>query len=335
MQNLTRRAHGKEDSQDYHGLRLWLLDLVYAALCDRHLQFEKVIETQMRFMDGIVGLANANQPLWVFSLNHDLIIECLAAKHGIPVNSGFPDAASLPLPGFAPSNIEAQVLTKKMLTTMGLPFFQGRFGINLFKLHGSLDMFRIRDGEDYLKLIPIEQSVSGVIKTLKIVNDTLPYRYPGNPELRISNEITYMDHDGELQFLRRSILAGAFKYREEIPKLGVYDMLDHFKADMCHVSKLVAIGYSFGDTHVNSAIRDWLELSGSRTLDIVDPYREGIPNDILHLAPQVTLHKVTASDYLEQFSSNPLSAAEHALRKALSQARRVTAIAPTHSDTRS
>lgn len=317
LQVLTRRAERREDSQHHHGIRMWFLDLVYAALADRHLQHEKLIEVQMRFLEGIVGLTTTNNPLWIFSLNHDLIIECLAAKYGIPLNSGFPERVSLPLPGTTPSALEGEVLTGEMLSTQGLPFFQDQFGINILKLHGSLDIYQFRDGVDYIKIVPTENSVSGVINTLRLVNSVLTFKHPKNPNIHATGSVMYLDQGGILQFLQRSILAGAFKFPEHNPGPGRYDMLSHFKTGMLYVSRIIVIGYGFGDSHVNDALRNWLEFSDTRRIDIVDPVREFIPNDILHLAPQVALHKTTASEFLEQFAPTPLSTTERFLRDRL------------------
>jgi hypothetical protein len=317
LQVLTRRTGGRGDGQHHHGIRMWFLDLVYAALADRHLQYENLIEIQMRFLDGIVGLAAKNNPLWIFSLNHDLIIECLAVKHNIPINSGFPERMLLPLSGTAPSTLEGKVLRGEMLSTQGLPFFQDQFGINLLKLHGSLDIYQINDGKDYLKIVPVQNSISGVINTLRIVNSVLPYKHSNNPDIRATGSVMYLDENGVLQFLQRSILAGPFKFPEHNPAPGRYDMLSHFKTGLLYVSRIIVIGYGFGDSHVNDALRNWLEFSDTRRIDIVDPVRKCIPNDMLHVAPQVTLHPTTATEFLEQFSSTPLSADEQQLRDRL------------------
>jgi len=63
---------------------------------------------------------------------------------------------------------------------------------------------------------------------------------------------------------------------------------------------LVCIGYGFGDIHINGIIRRWLEISGDKRLEIVDPYINGIPSFILHLAPQITLTKANATDRLDE-----------------------------------
>jgi len=42
----------------------------------RHAKNTLYIDQSLRCFDGILALAEANTPLWVFSLNHDVLIEC-------------------------------------------------------------------------------------------------------------------------------------------------------------------------------------------------------------------------------------------------------------------
>jgi hypothetical protein len=75
--------------QAYHGLYSWLVELVYHLLWFRHVQNESFIARSLRYLEGIAGLAGQNAPLWIFSLNHDSIIECLAAHYGVRLDCGF------------------------------------------------------------------------------------------------------------------------------------------------------------------------------------------------------------------------------------------------------
>ena len=75
--------------QQYHGLYSWLVELVYHLLYQRHVRNEVFIIRSLRFLEGIAGLAQTNAPLWVFSLNHDLIVECIAAHYGVRLDCGF------------------------------------------------------------------------------------------------------------------------------------------------------------------------------------------------------------------------------------------------------
>jgi hypothetical protein len=70
--------------------------------------------------------------------------------------------------------------------------------------------------------------------------------------------------------VRRSLLAGAHKFDPRRQRVLPPDMLKHFKANLNVASELLVIGYSFGDTHINEVLRDWLEFSDERALHIVD-----------------------------------------------------------------
>ncbi len=66
----------------------------------------------------------------------------------------------------------------------------------------------------------------------------------------------YLDTEGELQFLRRSILAGAHKYTDTVLKhKGSWDWMSHFSSHLLFVTRLIAIGYGFGDLHINWAVQ--------------------------------------------------------------------------------
>jgi hypothetical protein len=292
---------------DYHGLYAWLVEMVYWILYYRHTKNVIYIERNLPLLDGIAKLAERNHPLWVFSLNHDLIIECLAARHGIPLSAGFTSTrVSLPRrnsDGVKTGELHAEVITGEQLEKSGMPFLSlGTPGINLIKVHGALDVFTFRNGEDLLKLIPIEATPAGIIETLRAANQELLYFEPLAPNKRakVTNEIAYADDGGEMQFLRRSLLAGSFKFDNRASQVLPMRLLDYFKSHMNNVSELVCVGYGFGDVHINNVIRSWIEFSADRNIDIVSPGIKNIPPFLLHVAPQVKLSATTATDYFDK-----------------------------------
>ncbi len=56
-------------AQDYYGLYLWLVEMVYWLLYFRHVKNEEGIRLRLRYFEGIAGLAAQNSPLWIFSRN--------------------------------------------------------------------------------------------------------------------------------------------------------------------------------------------------------------------------------------------------------------------------
>ena len=290
------------DSQEYHGLYSWLVDLVYHILYWRHINNIDFIKRNSAYYDGITSFADSNRPLWIFSLNHDVIIECLCLKYGIPLNSGFTrEIVHLPRrnsQGTVIGELRAEVLPGRYLESSGMPFFtHGVRGVNLLKIHGSLDVFTFRDGEDLLKFLPIEDDIDGPLEALRSANQELVYR-PDVP-IRATNQIAYADRKGELQFLRRSLLAGAFKFNPRRTQVLPKQLLQHFRSYVNYVSRLVCIGYAFSDEHINRIIREWLEFDRDRRLEVVDPAVDAVPKPFLHIAAQVSLQKYATTEYLD------------------------------------
>ena len=290
--------------REYHGLYAWVVECVSQILIRHHTLNVAYIERTLRYLDGFADFAIEEQPLWVFSLNHDVIVECLAAKQGIPVNSGFMSGdVRLPLRDEAGNKIgelSAGSIAGDQFAK-GMPFFtSGTRGINLLKIHGALDVFTFNEtGEDVLKLYPKEPSVAGVIDALRAANEDLRNMGDGTTPYKTTNEITYADEMGQVQYLRRSLLAGAYKFDKRVSQVLPHAMLHAFQTHIHSVSKLVCIGYGFGDTHINDVMRDWLERNLERRLEIVNPCIEDVPPFLLHVAPQVLLTKTRTSDYLD------------------------------------
>jgi hypothetical protein len=171
------------------------------------------------FYEGMRALAAENEPLWIFSLNHDVIVEALAARLSIPLHTGY-SASTMMLPrrdstGNKIGEIRAEILTRHNLEHAAMYFPNPfRAGIYLLKIHGALDVFTFNDGEDLLKLLPDAPGQDGVVDVLRAANEDLLYLLPGAPggRAKTTNEIAYADDHGEMQFLRRSLLAGAFKF---------------------------------------------------------------------------------------------------------------------------
>ncbi|MHB1022782.1 MAG: hypothetical protein ACYC46_09670 [Acidobacteriaceae bacterium] len=308
--------------QEYHGLYSWVVECVSHILIRHHTLNVTYIERTLRYLDGFTHFAMEQQPFWVFSLNHDVIVECLAAKHGIPVNSGFVSGeVILPLRdsvGNKIGELSAECIAGDQFAK-GMPFSTpGTRGINLLKIHGALDVFTFNEtGEDVLKLRPKETSVAGVIDALRAANEDLRNMGDGTTSYKTTNEITYADETGQVQYLRRSLLAGAYKFDKRLSQVLPHAMLRTFQTHIHSVSRLVCIGYGFGDIHINEVMRDWLQSSPERRLEIVNPHIENVPPFLLHVAPQVLLTKARASDYLDRAAGIVRSETE-ALEKRLS-----------------
>jgi len=288
--------------QPYHGLRSLLVEVVYHIFRLRHAQKIDLIEKNLSSLEGIVKLAQANAPLWIFSLNHDVLIECLATRYGVPLHSGFSSGiATFPrrnASGAKIGELRAETLTEAQLAA-GMIFPQSRsYGINLLKVHGSLDVFTFRDGKDFAKLLPDEPTVRSIIDMLRVAQEELIYVDPKRPSpVKTTNEITYADDEGVMQFLGRSLVTGTHKFYNHSGQILPINFLKQFRSAINFVSTLICIGYGFGDLHINQMLLSWLEQRADRRFEIVSP-KASIPQFLLHLSPQVTVVPKAASDYL-------------------------------------
>jgi len=305
-----------QNEQGYYGLHAWLVEMVYHLLYYRHVNNPLYIQRQVPYYQGLCSLVENNRPLWVFSLNHDLIIECIASYYHLPLSVGFNDeVVTLPRSrsgGGLPDALRAEVLLGQHLPSRAMPFLPpDTRGINLLKLHGGLDIFTFRDGKDLLRILPLDDSIDGILGSLRSANEDLSVSRDVFP----TNEIAYADHAGVVQFLRRSILSGVFKFDPRTHQVLPRNLLQHFKTYLNSLQTLVCIGYRFGDEHINTILRRWLETTPSRRLLLVGPSAKSVPPPLLHLAPQIDVRPLTATDYLDQCAQIRRSEPESNLKK--------------------
>ena len=184
-------------------------------------------------------------------------------------------------------------------------FPDGQSGINLIKLHGSLDVFAFREGLDLCRLRPCGTGIKNRLETLRVINTDIGLAI--TPAARPLNEIAALDDDGVTQFLRRSLLAGANKFDRRFHQTLPHAMLDIFRNKLKMVAKLYIIGYSFSDKHIDEIIVHWLSESHEKALIIVDPFRTSLPEKYTHLASQVQIIKSTAGEFFAQYRLKPMT----------------------------
>jgi hypothetical protein len=170
--------------QEYHGIYSWLVELVYYLLYYRQVNNKAYLNRHLPRYDGIRALVDANAPLWVFSLNHDVMVEAIAARLSVPLHRGF-STSRITLPrrdrfGKEKGEIHAEVITKHDLEHHAMYFPNPlQPGIYLLKVHGALDIFTFNNGEDMLKLLPDAPGIDGVIDVLRAANEDLFIQRPG------------------------------------------------------------------------------------------------------------------------------------------------------------
>jgi hypothetical protein len=310
LQIQSRRK--RELLQDYAALAGWLTETVYLRLLRRHLHLAAHVNQGLRFIDGIVGLSQVHRPLWVFSLNHDCVIECLAAANNIAISAGLVDRSALALrspSGSIIGELPIETISGTEFNEHSLRFFeQGTVGINLFKIHGGLEMFTANDGKDLVRLLPMDEGPQGVLDSLTAANTQL--RLNTGMKAPTTNIIMCDDANDNTVLLNRSILAGAVKFDGRGSQVIPNRYLDIFDSALLWVKHLICIGYGFGDLHINAKLRWWLDMFDGRSMTIVAPGIQSVPAFLAHVTPQVEIVDATATTYLQQFSPSPLTVAE-------------------------
>jgi hypothetical protein len=307
-----RLGQAQENGKNFHGMYLRLVESVYALLGERQIKQAGYLSRALIPYEGLAGLAERSLPLYVFSLNHDLMVELLADHLRLPLADGFWPSQTLTIPnvdkhGAACGQLVADVLTEDDLAQNNLNFLQqGERGINLLKLHGSLDAFAFRDRKDLCRLRPVQGAQFGRLAALRIANEELGFWNNGR-QFRLPNEIVYTASPGEPGFLRRTLLAGAQKFSKRYDQTLPHRMLELFTFRITSMQEIYVIGYSFGDHHVDRILREWLELLSHRRMIIVDPHRSTIPPHFGHLAPQISLQPKHAADFFAQYKHPPLT----------------------------
>ena len=296
-------------AQAYHALYAWLAQVVSLLLYRRQVERRDSYREGLQYFEGLARLAASNRPLWIFSLNHDVLVECIAALFGIEVRCGFSSNTVL-LPcrngaGVAVATLAADLLTEVEQASGRLHFLAlGQPGINLLKIHGALDVFTYGDGHDLIRLRPAELTFDAIMDVLQIANEGLldPKLVSGlvPDPLAATNQIPYIDSDGRPRVLGRTLLASAARLTDAYPQLLERRLLEYFRANLSTARRLVSIGYGFGDSEVNEIVQDWLAEAAARRLEIVVPGATHVPGFLQALAAQVELTPSSATTYLER-----------------------------------
>jgi hypothetical protein len=175
-------------------------------------------------------------------------------------------------------------------------FESGEYGINLLKIHGSLDIFGQGNDLNYLKILLINKNPLSYVEQLEKVN-IINHNLVLSTRVRAINENVYLDDKGVEQFLRKSLLSGIYKFSKRVTQIAPPEFLELFKQYLNSVSELSCIGYGFGDKHINVILRDWLSSSGERRLSIINPKVE-IPDTFNPLSKQITIISKSTADFL-------------------------------------
>lgn len=278
--------------QEWH----WLLgrynEALFVLLLEYHENNIKYISERLELFQPIKEFI-AENPLWVFSLNHDLLIEIICNHLKLGVKYGFNDKTEI-------NGYSFHRIKREHIKSNSFSFYQNERGVNLTKLHGALDVFVQGDEKAYLKLDSSEEWENCIKNIRSLIDQDAATTELGG---RVSNEITYNDEKGILQFLRMTIMSGKHKFSKQIQHNLDDWFLKIFSGHINHVDHLYCIGYSFGDSHINDVIYKWVCFSEKRKVIIIDPHNTDVPPQFRHLKHQFSIQSMGFLEFLNRNSS--------------------------------
>lgn len=296
----SNRSENSALRRDFHGIKEWFTEIVWTVLSVRQVKNLNYIKNGLEFYRGIKNVYETGpNPLWVFSLNHDLVFEIIAKFYGLGLRSGFPEQIEISRRGT--NGEKAGTLLFDYLSSEDLKarrfnyvYKKNEKAINLLKLHGALDLFAKDDKRNFVKLSLDDCTFEQYLDRLEYLLTDMDQL----KEVRATNHISYYDDTNVLQFLRKSLLSGAYKFDQRNKQTAPIEYLELFRSNIKRIDELIVIGYSFSDFHIDSVIRDWLTFTSSRKMVIVNPNIERVPNYFVHLSPQISLIQMSTTEYL-------------------------------------
>jgi hypothetical protein len=300
--HLKRDVHS---ATAYNALRQ-LIDCVQILLLEDQLNTTPMLAEKAKDYAGIKSLLAQQPCLNVFSLNHDLNIEEICKFQGVPCRDGFFEDAADRYAHIA----HFKTLTREQMDAGNLNFFApDDLGVNLIKLHGSLDVFAVEDKNLFLKCAPLTHEPLGAYLREVMRVEAHSIQVCKGIETRATGELIVTDSGGKMQFLRRSLLSGAHKFKGSFDQIAPLAFLEEFKRRIITVTELDVIGYGFGDSHINEILERWLNTPHV-LLNIYDPHRSLIPPTLSPAADKIRIQNLGLTGYLRcaDFSKETLFA---------------------------
>jgi hypothetical protein len=215
---------------------------------------------------------------WVFSLNHDLYVECLAIDFGIPITYG--DVSDIAFPVSNLRIADKIQLRYRMRADFNRPdygWIQGSTGINLVRLHGGLSEHSYKDEELICNPALTWSHSSELIREFNRL-ESMAYYHAGVRAKGSGDARTVTGPDGTLDILSRTMLTGGKKYSTTTNDKKGEEKLGLFFEVVRYLDELVIMGYSFGDSHINDRILNSMVLNPNLRIWNIDPIHRPWPS---------------------------------------------------------
>ncbi|MEX2576802.1 MAG: hypothetical protein WD382_09160 [Halofilum sp. (in: g-proteobacteria)] len=271
--SLPKKSQSDRDS--YHYLFSVFYQLLTEALVAyQFASYEVLYPKSLPLFAKLENLLN-DQETWVFTLNHDLYLECLAIDLGIPVTYGDTKEMDFPVNNLDPTKkVRFTTSSREGLNKSASGWFKTR-GINLVRLHGGLAEHLYSDGSVLCNPLLKHSRSSDLIEDFRTI-ESMGYFHNGQ-RIGGGKDRVITGPDGTLDIIRRAMLMGGQKYSKTTnPKKGEEE-LALFEEVLRETDELAVIGYSFGDPHVNYRVLNAMVLNDEMKIRSVDPVHRPKP----------------------------------------------------------
>jgi hypothetical protein len=266
----------QSDRDSYHYTFSLLYEIIHNLLAIYQSESYKALyHKNLKWFTKLENLLSVEET-WVFTLNHDIFLECLAIDLGISITYGATGKIEFPLSNLEMGElIEFSTLDRCSYRSSNPSFLAGEKGINLVKLHGGLSEHEYKD-ERILCNQSLSKSTSKELISDFYKIQRMAYYHQGQ-KIPDSKDRAITNTNGELDLISKAMLTGGRKYSKTAkPKEGE-EKLVIFDDILGQLDELTIIGYGFGDKHVNFRIANAMARREDLSIRIVDPNLKKVP----------------------------------------------------------
>jgi hypothetical protein len=330
--SLEDKVLASAELDDAISQRLWFLELISWMLILHHIFLRRSLPFDAAEYSGLLKLMAKSSPLWVFSLNHDVCLEIVSATFDIPIATC---AARLKTTSNQHPRDPVEIVTNAILAENIVSdhhfFKSGEHGLNLVKLHGSLNEFVDVDADGITRMVHFSPSALTPLKWVQLLGaiNAGPWGESGST--------VPLNHlppsEAHPRPLMRTVLTGSHKMADErllhrtyggpalfSPKLEaetyfpsvfqrpemtrpvnehhIQRMFAVFDEVLPKIHRLVVIGCSLTDEHINERIGRWLKYNKRNKLSIVRPNLRSVPPFLDGTASQVEVIPMGTTEFL-------------------------------------
>ena len=213
--------------------------------------------------------------LWIFTLNHDILVEMLCLDYNVPLREGYSYTVQIPQSNLELKNVfEFGCVDATEKDVNNLHYLTKSKGINILKIHGGLNEYFQGDEKSgryrlFFSTNNCRNSLEYLNKLEQFIHE--PHYYINGCKPNIGGEICVSNFDGIMQFMKPSILTGSKKYHTTLSNHQHEEKIELFSSGLEKIDELYIIGYSFGDKHINHRISHAMHLNDKLKVTIVNP----------------------------------------------------------------